>query len=397
MKRDNKQRLFELMGKVDPSFKLRKILTEGFVGALNEAERIMYNNLLQLFQENNLATAKFIAVGYVNAVKVTKRAYPTESNEAYANKLIQTAQELGLSDLEVGLLKEFISSDLWTKTKSGQILLKGKKEPKTHFDIESKFSSIIQFNRYVLNYQNRAALAKNFQMQKDAEMELRRKHGFGKPEDQYSADDWRRKLNTKGKPEYRGVGVEPLIHPSDANKGSSYLDKMGDFPLYGDVDMEGNPKIDPETGLQRMSLRQNVSTGLLKQNTDYFLVDEQGNLNPISYKFVNFFSKYLKKPGEEGVEELGAEERAFKTELENITKKYKPMTFITERLAYLTATVEDDKTKEKKPIYFYNDNLDVLQEYPVNMQQLQNHINQYLKDSFIQAKEIAHTDNAAIA
>lgn len=389
MKNDNRQRLFELMRKIDPSFNIKKVLTEGFVGTLNEGERVMYNNLLQLFQENNLATAKYIAIGYVNAVAVTKRAYPTDSNEAYANKLIQTAEEIGLTDLEVSLLKEFISSDLWTKTKSGQILLKGKKDPKTHFDIDSKFSSIIQFNRYVLNYQDRAALAKNFQDQKDAEMNLRRKYGFGQPEDQYPDDDWRRKLNKLGKPKYRGTGIEPLIHPDDVNKGSTYKDKLGDFPLQGDVDKEGNPRIDPVTGYQRMSLRQNIATNMLRDTTQYFLVDEQGNLNKVSYRFVNFFTKYLKKPEGEGAEELQGDEKEFVAELETILSRYKPMTFLSDRLAYMTATVEDDKTKEKKPVYFYNDKLDILEAFPVNIQQLQNYINQYLKDSFITAKEIA--------
>ena len=36
----------------------------------------------------------------------------------------------------------------------------------------------------------------------------------------------------------------------------------------------------------------------------------------------------------------------------------------------MTATVTDDKSGEKKAIYFYNDNLNVLQEFTVNKEQL---------------------------
>ena len=459
MKKDTKQRLFEMMSKVDASFKpklnedydrygeLQQKIKDGDVwleyyspsasqeytdgenwwnrggqqlrspreydrtdpewtpfgdegdgydddlyeNVLNE-DRAAYTNLLQMFQENNLRPGSFIALGYVNAVEIPKRIFPTNANEEYANKLINAADEFGLSELEIKLLKEFISDEIWQKTKAGEIQLKSKKAPKTYFEWDNRFAGIIQFNRYVLNYMDRQSLAKNFQKQRDSEIELRRKYGFGKDDDQYPEDDWRRKVGSTGRPKYRGVGIEPAIDPRDANKGSTYKDKFGDIPVYGDIDKEGNPRINPQTGYQRMTLRQNISSNLKRLNTDYFLVDEEGNLNPISYKFVNFFKKYVKQVRDGVVDELQDEEKQFVEELKNIESQYFSTQFISDRIAYITATVEDDKTKEKKPIYFYNDKLDVLEQFPVNTQQLQNHINQYMKDSFKTAKELAGSD-----
>jgi hypothetical protein len=143
-----------------------------------------------------------------------------------------------------------------------------------------------------------------------------------------------------------------------------------------------------------MTLRQNISSNLKKSDTDYFFVDEKGNLNPVSYKFVNFFSKYIKEVREKVASELQTDEAQFNAELKEIGSKYFSTQFLSDRIAFVTATVEDDKTKEKKPVYFYNDNLDVLEQFPVNTQQLQTHINKYMEDSFKTAKEIANTENS---
>ena len=391
MKSDSRQRLFEMMGKLDPTFKPR--LNENYNSFINE-DRTVYNNLLQMFQENNLRPGSFIAIGYVNAVDIPKRVFPTNANEEYARKLLEAAQEHNLSEIEIKILKEFISDEIWAKTKAGEIMLKSKKEPKRYFDLDNRFSSIIQFNRYVLNYMDRPSLAKNFQKQRDAEIELRRKYGFGKDDDQYPEDDWRRKLDKSGRQQYRGTGIEPLVDPRDVNKSTTYKDKMGDFPLYGDTDAEGNPRTDPTTGNQRMTLRQNISSNLKKSDTDYFFVDEKGTLNPVSYKFVNFFSKYIKEVREKIASELQADEAQFNAELKEIGSKYFSTQFLSDRIAFVTATVEDDKTKEKKPVYFYNDKLDILEQFPVNTQQLQTHINKYMQDSFKTAKEVADTENS---
>ena len=349
-----------------------------YENALNE-DRAVYTNLLQMFQENNLRPGSFIALGYVKGVEIPKRVFPTNANEEYANKLINAADEYGLSDMEVNILKEMITSEIWGKTKAGEIQLKKKKAPKTYFELDNKLSGIIQFNRYVLNYMDRASLAKNFKKQTDSEIELRRKYGFGRDDYEYPEDDWRQK--------YGGTGAMKVTNRG----GSTYKDKPGNIPVYGDLDKEGNPRINPKTGFQRMTLKQNISSNLKRLDTDYFLVDEDGNLNQISYKFVNFFTKYVKQV-RDSVKELQDEEKQFVEELKNIENQYFSTQFISDRIAYITATVEDDKTKEKKPIYFYNDNLDVLEEFPVNIQQLQNHINQYMKDSFKTAKEMAGSD-----
>ena len=51
MKHDNKNRLFEIMGKIDPTFKNRTLILENLDVTLNEETRKMYNNLPQKLSE----------------------------------------------------------------------------------------------------------------------------------------------------------------------------------------------------------------------------------------------------------------------------------------------------------------------------------------------------------
>jgi hypothetical protein len=383
MKTNNKERLFEMMGRLDPSFKRR--LVENHILSLNE-ERTVYTNMLQMFQENNLRPGSFVAIGYVNSVEIPKRIFPTERNEQYARDLIAAADEHGLNDYEINLLHEFIGNELWAKTKAGEIIVKGKKHAKQYFD-RNVDVPIVTFDRFILNFMDKKGLGKNFADQSQGIEDKRRQYGFGKEEDQYPEDDWRRRAGARGREfAYGGLGIKPVVDPRDVNKGSTYKQHMGDFPLYGDIDKEGNPRMDDKTGLQRVALRQNISTNLIKKDTDYFLVDGEGNLKPLSYKFINFVSKYVKQAKSE-LDDLRDDEKEYIAAVKDIEGKYATMQFITNKTAFITATVEDDKTKEPKPVYFYNEDIDIFQEFPINKQQLVDHVGKYMKDSFKMAKE----------
>lgn len=342
--------------------------------------RDVYSDLSKMFMENNFRNGMFVSLGYINLVELPKRVFPTDQNENKARELINDAEKEGLSNKEVNIIKSIVSDKIWSDTKSGNIL-NTKKQPKKYFDLSSEISSIIQFNRYTFNWMDIKNLSKNFDDLRNSEIELRKKFGFGKSEDEYPEGDWRKRMSKTGRPKYRGISLDPSIDSKDNNRGSSYKDKIGDFPLYGDVDMDGNPRIDPNLKQQKMALRQNISTGLSKPSTMYFYVDSEGNLNQISYKFVKFISEEIKevRSSKDIVEELVEDEMDFINGMEELNKKYFVTQFLTNRIAYMTATVIDEKTKNKKPIYFKNDNIDVLDNIKINKQQLDSLVSKYIK------------------
>lgn len=385
----SKQRLFEMMAKLNPSFKHSYLLVEGDSMLGESVHRTMYRDILKLFQENDLRTTRFITIGYANAVDIKKRIFPTDSNEGYARELIENAKKFSLSDVEVQLISDFINSEDWTKTRSGEILYKSgvkKNTPKPYFDINPKYLKIVRFARYQFNFQDREKLAGNFADRRKGEIELRKKYGFGRDEETYPEDDWRRKLNRYNELKYKGLKDYPVVAQRDINKGSSYTQPMGDFPIFGDVDKEGNPRIDPKTNYQRMALKQNISTGMIPIKPDYFFIDEDGNLISVSERFVRFFERYLSEPKESAIEELNDEEKEFVGELNDLLGRHYVTQFLIDRLAFISATPLDAKTGEKKPIYFYNDDLDILENFKIDINQLKQHINKYIKDSFDEAE-----------
>lgn len=344
-------------------------------------ERRIYDDIAKMFMENNFRNGMFVSLGYINSVEIPKRIFPSSENEQSAMSLIKDAQNENLSNKEVQIIKSLIEDKTWSDTKSGSIL-NTKKQPKKYFDMPSEYASIIQFNRYTFNWMDMDNLSRNFDSQRKSEIELRKRFGFGKGEDEYSDTDWRKKMGSTGRPKYRGITLDPSIDMKDNNRGSSYKQKIGDFPLYGDVDMEGNPRIDPVLNQQRMALRQNISTGLSKPNTMYFYVDNEGNLHQVSYKFVKFLSEEIKevKSSKDIVDDLADDEAEFVKEMEILNKKYFVTQFLTNRIAYMTATVIDDKTKEKKPIYFKNNNIEVLDDIKINKQQIDSLISKFIKE-----------------
>ncbi|HPC09654.1 MAG TPA: hypothetical protein PLN85_01115 [archaeon] len=377
MKNNNKQRLFEIMGKLDPTFKNIFLLNEG-----KSPERVVYRDLFKVFMENDFSIRRLIGIGYANTVEINKKIYPTDKNEEYARKLIERGKDYGLSDVEVQLISDFINSDDWVKTKSGEILYKSgakKNTPKPYFDINPKYLKIVRFARYQFNFQDREELAKNFSGQTDQIVKLRQKYGFGKGEENYPEDDWRRKLNRFKRPKYHGLGIYPDITGSPS--GSKYKEPLGNLPFFGAVDDKGNREIDPKTGRQKYVMRQNISTGFKNKSKDYFFVEEDGNMIKVHENFVNFFRYYLGDPSDKSIEKMDDEEAKFVEEMKEITGKYFSTQFFPEKLAFITATPTDAKTGEKKPLYFYNDNLDILEDFKININQLKEYIAKYIKIS----------------
>jgi hypothetical protein len=287
---------------------MKKTLKESFISnfqrlngiLLNEdllfenTNRIIYNDISKMFMENNLKNGMFVNLGYLNAVDIPKRVFPTEQNELAAKQIINDAENNNLTPKDIELIKSIIENEIWNKTKQGEIL-NTKKQPKKYFDLPNELSSILQFNRYNFNWMDMNSLSKNYDTQRNSEIEIRKKYGFGKEENEYPENDWRKKLSSTGRPKYRNTHLDPSIDKQDSNRGSSYKEKIGDFPIYGDVDMDGNTRIDPKLNQQRMALRQNISSALKRPETLYFYVDPNGNLNNVSENFVDFISNKIKE------------------------------------------------------------------------------------------------------
>jgi hypothetical protein len=287
-----------------------------------------------------------------------------------------------LSEIEIKAIRNIIDSSEYTGITSGK-LLNSKKQPRVFFDLSEPFPTVIEFRRYTFNFMDKKSLAKNFEKSREAETELRKKYGFGKPEDEYSEDDWRKKLTSTGRMKYRGTTLDPQIDPRDNNKGSSYKQELGDFPLYGDIDMDGNPRRDPKLGVQKVALRQNINSNLKTYDAEYFIIDNEGNITPISKSFLNFISGNFKqvKSSNNIIDELKEDEAQFVKELESLSSKYFITQFISNKIAYMTATVIDDKSNTKKPIYFINNEISKLDgDVNMNPTQARSLIDKYLKD-----------------
>jgi hypothetical protein len=335
-----------------------------------------------MFLKNNFRRGTFVTLGYMDCVDMPKRIYPTADARKRAEEYIK--QQTDLSDFELKSITRIIGDPNYKGIESGT-LLNTKKEPRKYFDLSEQFPKVVWFKRYTFNFMDKESLKNNFETSRDAEYNLRKKYGFGKSEEEYPETDWRRKMGYQGRKKYRGLALHPEVDPRDVNKGSSYKGKFldGNFPLYGDVDMDGNERTDPKLGYQKVALRQNISSSLKKHNTEYFILDNDGNLTPVNEKFINFISGNFKeaKSDENVAKEIEKEENDFATELDMIKNKYDVKQYITNQIAYMTATVIDDKTKEKKPIYFINNDINKL-DGTVNMNptQVRELINKYLKD-----------------
>lgn len=357
------------------------------------SQRDIYSNILELFQKNNLRNGSFVSLGYFNKVKIQAKLYPTQANTMKAMELIKSKSQDDTSDWDEKL-NSMINNPMWSDTMNGKVIGSNKK-PKQFINQETLFgeeiSGLIKFSRYTFNFQDSSSLSKSFQKSKEEEMEIRRKYGFDKEDSDFDVNDWRLKQNSSGRYKYRGPGVEPRVDPRDVNKGSSYVQGLGNIPIYGDVDLQGNQRTDDLTNNQRMTIRQNISSKIKQEEAKYFLVYKNGTMTQVPKNFIDFFVKDLKPQVEDAIEELVDEEKQFVKELNDLKNKYFVTQFITDKIAFFVGTVQDDKTKQFKKIAFINKNLNLLDDNrDIDKQQLDSFIS---KQFNVSEKEVDYNTN----
>lgn len=344
---------------------------------LDYTNRKIYYDLLKMFQENNFKNGSFVSLGYFNKVEIPKRFYPSEKNTQKALDLLKTSNP-NEDAVWPDLVKGMVEKPLWSDTLQGKVFNKSKKL-KSYIEHEEvlgeDFSGIIKFSRYTFNFQDANSLGKSFASQKEAEIELRRKYGFGKEEHEYDPSDWRLKMGSTGRLKYRGHQLEPIVDLKDVNKGSSYVKRLGDFPIWGDYDMEGNARTNELTNLQNLSLRQNISGNLKKEESKYFLVKKNGDMIPVPKNFVRFLEYDVKQNVIKAIEELEDDEKEFNEQMKILQNKHVVTQFITNKIAFFVGGTENDKTKEKQKIIFYNRNLNLLDDnQDINKKQMDDFI-----------------------
>jgi hypothetical protein len=360
-----------------------KLINETQMRLITEVDvsnRVAYNDIIQLMMKQDFQRTLFYSIGYINSVKLPAKFYPTDINTQKIQSYVNSPEAQG--DPWAKKLGDFASSSHWSNVKSGQVLNKQKKPIHYIETNATEFKSMISFAHYVLNWQNSAALGQSFKDQDDKEQELRRKHGFGKPEDEYPENDWRRAKDDKGEYYHGGTGARRIVKQAYVNNGSSYKEKFmdTDLPIYGDVDMGGDTRVDDKLQSQRWSLRQNSAPNLRKPKMDYYMVDGEGHISPIGKSLRFLITNDMKQVRAKNTveRELAEDEAAFVAELKQFNAQYASTrhTFILNQVAYIVATVKGANGSEA--MYYVNPNVQVLEDTQVNAGELSALVNKHL-------------------
>lgn len=247
MNKEAKQQLAEmqlLMERMDGHMtgrevEMRKVMINENLGI----GRREMNSFDELINEIDLGRS-FVGLAYIQTYEADK-IYPEKNG--FKNSLNAEIGKLDPNSRIGKKMNDFLNNPEYTNP-SGR----GYTFDKTQGTIKSMASSsvagVVKITNYVFNWGNAENLANFLDKYRLKRLELRNKYGFGKDDTDYANDDWRRKIDEKGKPVYGGIGLNPLSADKRTNPdGTPVVPAFHqllhpDVSLYGDTDSYGNPK-----------------------------------------------------------------------------------------------------------------------------------------------------------
>lgn len=308
------------------------LINESSIGRLN------FNGKIEdFFNTIDIKKGFWVSLGYIQEYPLSK-IYP-ELNKDEFNQ--------GFSNLEqnsrfYGKMKNFINSPEFTNPS-------GRKYGGFKSMANVDFSSVLLTASYTFNWGNVSSLAKHFEKYRKGELDIRRKYGFGKPEDEYTMDDWRRK------PEYKGLGLYPISTPMKNDDGSDrhypYTNLAnGDINLYNDNDVYGNNRLSKRKNgdeYQKQALKFGLAD-VSKQWKTYYIIDKQGEIDAVSNNLANLFSKPKGISKKFKVDTLQGEEKEFANEMNSFLyiRDRATKEWIIDNIAYIVGTGYDRTTGE---------------------------------------------------
>jgi hypothetical protein len=300
-----------------------------------ESERHIGKNPFDFLTKNVIPNGSFVSIGYVNdhvigpqesadfrwGPRTQKKI--TAENDAKLTEYISKLPECGFKTALINFQKS---------AKYQTALATGKTAP---FNIDGEVH-VIMIGRHTFNWRDNKAFAKFNKARNDAEIQVRSKHGFGKPEDEYAADDWRWN--------YRGVGLYP-ISKHKGNQGNPYKD-----PIFGNSGFYAHLE-DPN----KIAIRQ-VANPRASKKPIWLFIDADKKVTYLDNEVMAYLTYlYKKEKVKKEVREITQEEKDFVAELESIKDFHtKEKTMPIDNILYFTGTTVDAQ-KQKEPFTWLND------------------------------------------
>lgn len=309
-----------------------KILLES---ELKKVVRHIGRNPFTFLSTHIIPNGSFVSIGYIKDDEISvgprTRKYITPKSDAELTQFLETMPEGKFKDA----LQAFQASDKY----QGALQSGGSKSAPLVLDGDVH---IIKLGRHIVNWRNNESLAKFYADRSEEELRLRNKYGFGKEDDEYSEDDWRRD------PKYKGTGLYPVI----SREGNKYRAQLGSG-FYANVD-------DPS----KIATRQIHNPKTSKTSLWYF-IDGAGNIMDLDTKLMAFLTYSFKQNKVKDVaREIAEDERLFIDELNNIkNSNMKEMNLMFDKILYLVGTTGTARKGDQEAFLWLNDEI-ILDMYP---------------------------------
>lgn len=326
---------------------------------LEDNARKIGGNPFDFLSQNIIPNGSFVSIGYINDhvinISPNTRYNITQVNDKALTKYIEEMKDSRFRNHLIA----FQNSEKYQKA-----LADGKTAP---FNIEGDVH-IIKFGRFVVNWKDTKAFAKFYADRGEAERAVRGKHGFGRPEEEYPEDDWRRK--------HRGVGINPTLKTANPNAGNKYTpigsETGSGFYTY-------RTKNDPQ---DRIAIRQ-IYNPNASPKPIWLFVDADGNADFLDNGLMAWLTYAYKKqkPAEEVVE-INDEEKAFIEDLEAIKNWDRvERTMLLDNILYMVGTSLDENKQKEKFLWLNDERIKELYPYLESTGMLNKIINMCIKQS----------------